>query len=153
MGNRIVEFLKWRWELFRLWNNTRRRQLCKQSKSADTLINYLLNYDIQDIRYEETKKVQGVWENKLLVKENDDCIYGFILFGKPGSSQKFILRFWNANKYYAWLVHGAAFYYPDYNDDNDTFYMMDEWDDVMPSKKTVYKLAKKILLWQKQNQK
>ena len=153
MGNRIVKFLKWRWELFRLWNNTHGSQLYKQSKSTEAAINYLLSYYILDVKYKESKRIDGEYVERLVDKCNGDCIYGYILFGDPDSKRRFILKFWNANKYYAWLVHGATFYYPDYNDDNDTFYKMDEWDDVMPSKKTVYKFAKKILLWQKQNQK
>ena len=64
-------------------------------------------------------------------------MWGWILVGDIDSEQKYIIRFWDANKYYAWMNQGSIYYHPDYLGELDTFYLMNDWKNVVPSRKTM----------------
>ena len=150
--DRLINFFKEKWQDIRLLWSIYDHQLYSKSKSVDSILKYLSNFEILDVKYEELKCVDGTWVVKP-VASYKESIWGWMLVGDREAKQKYIIKFWDANKYYAWMIQGCIYYYPDYLCDPDTFYLMDEWENVVPSKKTMYKFAKKIREWQKQKQK
>ena len=150
--DRLINFFKEKWQDVRLLWSIYDHQLYSKSKSVDSILKYLSNFEILDVKYEDLKYIDDVW--KVISTTSDkESINGWMLVGDREADQKYIIKFWNANKYYAWMNRGSIYYYPDYLRDGDKFYLMDEWEGVVPSRKTMYKFAKKIREWQKQKQK
>ena len=150
--DRLINFFKEKWQDISLLWSIYDHQLYSKSNLVDSILKYLSNFEILDIKYEETKCIDGVWR-VIPATSSEDSMWGWVLVGDRDSKQKYIIKFWDANKYYAWMNRGSIYHYPDYLGDPDTFCLMDEWRDAVPSRKTMYKFAKKIREWQKQKQK
>ena len=150
--DRLINFFKEKWQDIRLLWSIYDHQLYSKSKSIDSILKYLSNFEILDVKYEELKCIDGIWKVRPVASDKKS-IWEWMLVGDREANRKYIIKFWNANKYYAWMNQGSIYYYPDYLGDPDTFYLMDEWKNVVPSRKTMYKFAKKIREWQKQKQK
>ena len=130
-----------------LWFNIMRTiYIYPKDSKLDNIFKVINDYDILDIKYPILKLIDegDEYEVEVLDKPTSDNIYAYILVGDPDSQQKYMIRFWNANKYYAWLSCGTIWYYPNYLDKDSPNYTIYKWEWRMPHKKNMYKFAKKI---------
>lgn len=141
--DRLIKFFKEKWQDICLLWSIYDRQLYSKSRSVDSILKYLSDFEILDVKYEELKWDGVAWKVRSVTSDKES-IWGWMLVGDREADQKYIIKFWNANKYYAWMNQGSIYYHPDYLGDGDRFYLMDEWKNVVPSRKTMYKIAKKI---------
>ena len=148
----LINFFKKKWQDICLLWSIYDHQLYSKSKLVDSILKYLSNFEILDVKYEELKWDGTTWKVRSVTSDKES-IWGWMLVGDREADGKYVIKFWNANKYYAWMNKGSIYYYPDYLGDGNRFHLIDEWENVVPSRKTMYKFAKKIREWQKQKQK
>lgn len=142
-------------EKFKLWmsimSNDRIYNQDRKS-SIDHCLSWLLTHKVFDIKYEchDTTGCKLYEYHEI----GDKIPYRvIILFGDDQTDQKYILKMWNANKWYAFGNEGSVSFWPNYSDKDANAYIIHNWKKCVPKKSIVYKLAKLMIEWEENKSK
>lgn len=140
-------------EKFKLWMsimNDNRIYNFDSTHSIDHCLSWLLTHKVFDIKYEcpdiSTPSGYKLYEYHEIGDKTPYRV--IILFGDDQTDQKYTLKIWNVNKWYAFGNDGSVCFWPEYSADDCKPYCICKWENLVPKKSIIYKLAKLMIEWE-----
>ena len=123
--------------------------------SVDHCLSWLLTHKVFDIKY-RVYDYNSNCDYKLCEYNEigDHTPYSvYILFGDDDTDQKYVLKLWNVNRWYAFAKEGSVSFWSEYSNDDCKPCLICDWKDCVPKKSIVYKLAKLMIEWEENKSK